>query len=107
MRTSCALGFISGFGLRGNADFQPGSFTGTRFYREFALYETYSFFYYPWTFSGRFHLVLRHAARKIKATSVVFDGQLARTIGCAQPYEHVFGLAVLPHVDQSFLRDAR
>src|SRR5258708_8855446 len=106
MRTSCALGFISGFRLCGNAYFQTGSVTGTRFYREFALYETFSFFYYPWTFAGRFHLVLRHAPGKIKAASVVFDGQLTRTIGRAQPHKHVFGVAVLADVDQSLLRDA-
>src|SRR6266849_6713486 len=107
MRISCELGFIRRFRFSENADFQARTLAGIRFYREFPGNETYPFLNYNGTLAGHFHLVLRHAPRKIKAPAVVLDREFAGAIQSAQADQNMLRLAVLTDVDQSFLDDAR
>src|SRR5687768_2643633 len=95
---------MSGYGER---YFEPGPTAWIRFHGQLAAEQADALFDDRRPMAGVLLVGRRQAARERKPAPVVVDCEPAGAVGDGQPDEHVARAAVLPHVDERLLNDAR
>src|SRR3989442_166324 len=90
-----------------NSNFEAGPLAGIGFDRQLAAEPPDALFDDRWTFLRVFEIVLRQPSGEGKAASVVIDGQDAASVDGGKADEHIASAAVLAHVHERFLHDAR
>ena len=92
---------------RRNPYFQPCAVSRSRFYREFARQQAYSFPDHRRPLACRLQFRIRQPSGKRKSLAIVLYRQLQITRPLRQPYQHMVRATVLAHVHQALLHNAR